>query len=353
MDAQSENLEYEPVMLPISQHELKTPRHTTSYLACGDVKAQPIIFIHGWPELSISWRHQLACFGELGFRAIAADMRGYGRSSVYKRHEDYSTEHIVADMIELLDGLNFEKAVWVGHDHGSPIAWALAAHHPNRSHGVANLCVPYIPTGLAPKNLVPLVNRSIYPEAEYPVGQWDYMYFYEENFEKARAGFEANIPNTVKALFRAGDPRGKGKPSRTATIRKTGGWFAGGGAPDVPMDTTVLSQDAFEKYVEGLTRNGFFGPDSWYMNSERNIEFAKRAANNGRIALPALFLHAEYDYVCETVTSRLCEPMRESCSNLTERIVKSGHWMAQEKPTDVNAALTRWLVEKLPEAWPP
>jgi len=339
-------------MFTITEHELKTPRHTSFYLACGDAKATPVIFIHGWPELSISWRHQLACFGALGFRAIAPDMRGYGRSSVYTKQEDYATEPIVADMIELLDSLGHQKAVWVGHDHGSPIAWALAAHHPDRCHGVANLCVPYIPAGMAQRNLVPLVNRSIYPESEYPVGQWDYMYFYEENFEKARAGFEANIANTVKLLFRAGDPSGKGKPSRTAGIRKAGGWFPGGAAPNVPMDTTVLSQDAFQKYVEGLTRNGFFGPDSWYMNSERNIEFAKRAKDNGRITLPALFLHGEYDYVCETVTSRLAEPMRESCPNLTECFVKSGHWMSQEKPTSVNAALARWLVEKLPTEWP-
>ena len=48
------------------------------------------MFVHGWPELSISWRHQLPVFGGMGFRAIAPDMRGYGRSSVYPRHEDYA-----------------------------------------------------------------------------------------------------------------------------------------------------------------------------------------------------------------------------------------------------------------------
>ena len=76
--------------------------------------APPIIFVHGWPELSISWRHQLPCFAALGFRAIAPDMRGYGRSTVHPRHEDYALEHIAADMIELLDGLGHEKAIWVG-----------------------------------------------------------------------------------------------------------------------------------------------------------------------------------------------------------------------------------------------
>jgi pimeloyl-ACP methyl ester carboxylesterase len=66
------------------------------------------------------------------------------------------------------------------------------------------------------------------------------------------------------------------------------------------------------------------------MNGARNLEYARRAPDGGVISLPALFLHAEYDYVCETVASRLAEPMRRDCRDLTEVVVASGHWMAQE-----------------------
>ena len=66
----------------------------------------------------------------------------------YARHEDYALEHIVKDMIELLDALGREKAIWVGHDWGSPVVWSLASHHPERCVGVANLCVPYLAEGL-------------------------------------------------------------------------------------------------------------------------------------------------------------------------------------------------------------
>ena len=62
----------------ITEHVVRTARHTTFYLACGHEDAPVIIFAHGWPELSISWRHQLPVFGALGFRAIAPDMRGFG-----------------------------------------------------------------------------------------------------------------------------------------------------------------------------------------------------------------------------------------------------------------------------------
>ena len=339
--------------LTVTEHVAKSARHTSFYLACGPEDGPAIIFVHGWPELSISWRHQLPCFGAMGFRAIAPDMRGYGRSSVYARHEDYALREITADMIELLDSLGRDKAVWVGHDWGSPVVWSLASQHPDRCHGVANLCVPYVPQGFAPQNIIPLVDRAIYPEAEYPAGQWDYQLFYQENFAAARSGFEADVEASVKLMFRAGNPDGEGQPAVTSSVRRNGGWFGPlSGAPDLPRDESVLTEEDLHRYASALQRNGFFGPDSWYMNAERNVAFAKEAKNSGRIDLPVLFLHAAYDWICETRHSRLAEPMRGACADLTEATAMSGHWMAQEQPAVVNAALARWLAVKLVDVWP-
>jgi pimeloyl-ACP methyl ester carboxylesterase len=313
-----------------------------------------MIFVHGWPELSISWRHQLPVFAGLGLNAIAPDMRGYGRSSLYARHEDYALEEIVADMIELIDALGAEKAVWVGHDWGAPVVWAIAQHHPGRCDGVANLCVPYIPEGFAGETIIPLADRSVYPEAQFPAAQWDYQLFYRENFAAAHAAFEANVRNVVKALFRAGSPAGKGQPAITSRVRANGGWFGPGqGAPDLPRDESVLTEEDENRYTAALEANGFFGPDSWYMNGEANMAYAQRAKANWRLAMPTLFLHGAYDYVCETLDSRLAEPMRAHCAKLTEATVASGHWMAQEQPMAVNAALAKWLAAQLPDLWPP
>jgi pimeloyl-ACP methyl ester carboxylesterase len=337
----------------ITEHVAETSRHTTFYLACGAPNATPIIFLHGWPELSISWRHQLPVFGALGFRAIAPDMRGYGRSSVYTRQEDYAQEHIVTDMIELLDALGATKAIWVGHDWGSPVAWGLAQHHADRCHGVASLCVPYLPNGFTPTNAIALADRSVYPEDKYPAAQWDYQLFYLESFATARAAFEANVRATVKVLFRAGDPALKGRPFRSAICRKNGGFFAGAGsAPDLPRDAAVLTQQDEDQYTAALERNGFFGPDSWYMNPAANAAFADRCKAHWRLRMPVLFAHAAYDYICETIDSQTAEPMRAHCDNLTETTVNSGHWMAQEKPVQVNAALAKWLSAQFPALWP-
>jgi pimeloyl-ACP methyl ester carboxylesterase len=335
----------------ITEHTVKTERHTTFYLAAGPENGPAIIFIHGWPELSISWRHQLPAFGALGFRAIAPDMRGYGRSSVYPRMEDYAQEQMVRDMIELIESLGRERAVWVGHDWGSPVVWNLASHHPERCEAVANLCVPYHTIEHGLDYALTLVDRSIYPEKEYPAGQWDYMRYYEENFAEAIAPMDANVRNFLKLAFRKGDPTGEGKPAVTAAARKNRGMF-GGKVPDFPRDGDIISEEDLSVYTSALERNGFFGPSAWYMNHPTNAQYAKSERNDGYLDMPVLFLNAQYDYVCECTHSRLPEPMRKYCRNLKEETIRTGHWMAQEKPREVNAAITKWLVTSVPGIWP-
>jgi pimeloyl-ACP methyl ester carboxylesterase len=340
-------------MVAITEHTTQSSRHTTFYLAAGPEDGPLIIFVHGWPELSISWRHQLPVMGGLGFRAIAPDMRGYGRSSVHRKHSDYAQREVVADMLELLDALGRDKAVWVGHDWGSPTVWRLAAHHPDRCFAVANLCVPYYALDKGLDAALPYVDRSVYPQDAFPYGQWEYMRFYEENFDKATRTFEANPYNTAKALFRKGSPAGVGKPSLTAFVRRNGGWFGGAAeAPDVPRDPDVVSEEDLKQYADAMKRNGFFGPDSYYMNHAANAAYAAEALDDGMLDMPVLFIGARYDFTCETITSRLAEPMQGRCRNLTMKVIDSGHWMAQEKPRELNAALTHWLATQVPTAWP-
>ena len=337
----------------VAEYVVRTCNHQSFYLAAGPADGPVIIFVHGWPELAISWRHQLPCLGALGFRAVAPDMRGYGRSTVYERHEDYALELVVADMIGLLDALGVEKAVWIGHDWGAPVVWSIASHHPERCHGVANLSVPYYTLERGLDALLGLIDRNIYPENEFPLGQWEYQRFYEENFAAAIAPFDADPMKAIKALFRGGDPAGKDKPSRTAFVRRDGGWFRGAAEPpDVARDSDVISEADLCAYAAALTRNGFFGPSSYYMNHTANAAYAARAVNGGVLEMQSLFIAGEYDFTCECVTSRLAEPMRDYCRNLTTRVVQSGHWMAQEKPAEVNAALVHWLATSLADFWP-
>jgi hypothetical protein len=166
------------------------------------------------------------------------------------------------------------------------------------------LCVPYAPKGFAPANLIALVDRALYPIEQYPAGQWDYQLFYEENFDKASATFEANPLNTIKALFRKGDPAGRGKPGRLATVRRDGGWFGGAAqAPDVPMDRDILTDEDLHRYASALVCNGFFGPDAWYVNGTPRCGVRMPRLERRQAVDASAFFHAAYDYTRDTVVT--------------------------------------------------
>lgn len=332
-------------MIPITEQQTVSQRHCTHYRACGPEDGPLVIMTHGWPELSISWRHQLSFLGSLGYRAIAPDMRGYGGSTVYGNKSDYTQSEIVRDMIELIDSLDREKAVWIGHDWGSPVSWNVALHHPERVAAVASLCVPYGFSG-HPRDMEYSINRTVYPAAEFPAGQWDYMLYYYENFDDARREMEQNPEAVVRLLFRKGDPNGKGQPTATAFTRKKGGWFAdfGGIVPEAPIDEDVVSEQDIAVYAKHLKENGFFGPNAWYVNGDANQAYTATKTDR-TLSMPVLFVHATYDFVCDTTTTGFADPMREYCPNLTERRLDCGHWMAQEKPAELNAILQQWLAE--------
>ena len=326
--------------MQFSEYTYQNNRHKTFYLSAGEENNKKIYFIHGWPELSISWRNQLEFFSDLGFYAIAPDMRGYGQSSVYDEHTDYAQEEIVKDMIDLHTHLGGGEAIWVGHDWGSPVVWNIACHYDKYVEKIVSLCVPF--KMMENDNMLTSIDRQLYPEDEFPYGQWEYQIFYRENFDKAKQSLEDNPRNTVKCLFRSGNAENLGKLANTAFVRKNNGWFKNGIAPDIALDEGVLSRKELEIYSKYLSENGFFGPGSWYMNTELNNEYYKKAPLQ-KLKKPTLFIHAKYDRVCDTCHTSLADPMRENCSNLKEVTIESDHWMAQEKPDDVNKTIKEWL----------
>ncbi|WP_342661410.1 Epoxide hydrolase A (plasmid) [Rhodococcus ruber] len=339
----------------VTEHTTRLSRGELFHIEAGPQDGPVLIFVHGWPEISLSYRHQLPTFGSLGFRAIAVDMPGHGRSVVHNTHEDYSYENVSKDLIELIDNLGIEKAVWIGHDQGSQVVWTLAAHHPERSHAVASLCVPYrmVEYGGA-DHVIAMVDRDVYPEDQYPEGPWDYMRFYEERFEDACAYFDEHAADFFKVMFAPGDPDSVGKPIElTSNVRKRGGWFGDNvPPPKVDLDTSIMDQQTYTAFVAAFKRTGFFGADSYYMNHKANIEYTKTAKNDGYLDIPALFLSAAYDPWCDTENNwKPGVQMRRHCLNLTAYHIDCGHWMQQEAPTQVNAAIANWLATSV-KLWP-
>src|SRR5260221_1293346 len=102
------------------RHLLVTPAHTTSYLEAGPEDGPLLVFVHGWPGLASTWRHQLDHFAARGYRVAAPDMRGYGDSTVHDDPAAYRQELVVADMLALLDHLWRRPAGPIRNDPGRP-----------------------------------------------------------------------------------------------------------------------------------------------------------------------------------------------------------------------------------------
>ena len=329
--------------------EVQTRRHRTFYIESGPRAGPLMIFLHGFPEIGVIWKAQMAYFAERGWRCIAPDMRGYGGSSAPTEVAAYTVREIATDMVELHDALGGAPAIWVGHDWGAPIAWTMASHHPERCRGVIGLSVPYLPRGHVLPQLVPLVDRQMYPVDRYPVGQWDYWLYYRESFALAQRDFETDTAGAIAALYRSGNPDAIDKPSVTATLREKGGWFGPAHQPPaIARDERILSQADYDLFVTTFRRTGFRSGIAWYLHDTANSDFAGEARDFGRLSLPVLFLHSEYDPVDETLRSRLAEPMRQDCTNLTEAKVASGHFIMLEQKEEVCRIMAEWLA-RLPK----
>jgi pimeloyl-ACP methyl ester carboxylesterase len=92
----------------------------------------PVLLLHGWPDSAYVWRNQIPFLTGHSFRAIAPDLRGFGRSSRPLEVADYALSKSVGDVTGLLDALGVESAHVVGHDWGAAVAWVMAMSHPDR-----------------------------------------------------------------------------------------------------------------------------------------------------------------------------------------------------------------------------
>src|SRR4051794_31775970 len=199
-----------------------TPRQTTHYIECGPAEGRLMIFLHGWPSISLMWRAQMDAFAADGWHCVAPDLRGFGGSSAPAANNAYAIEEIVADMAEIHEQLCGKPPIWVSHDWVAVVAGELAAHEPERCRGVVLTSLAYQPEGHALRTIVPLVDRTIYPADKYPDGQWDYYRYYTTHFEAAVADLDADHAASPASIFRSRAPSPAGKRSPNPLVTRNG-----------------------------------------------------------------------------------------------------------------------------------
>jgi pimeloyl-ACP methyl ester carboxylesterase len=291
-----------------------------------------VVLLHGFPECWYSWRHQLAALAEAGFHVVAPDQRGYGRTGepLKPGAESYSMLHLVGDVIGLIDALGADQAVVAGHDWGAPVAWNTALLRPDRVRGVVGLSVPYLPRGSEP----PLALL----EAAYTDG------FYICYFQRPGVA-DAELSADPRATFR-----------RLLAAASGDGW--GGGIPVVPPGRGFLdlcpepaelpgwlTEADIDVFVAEFAEAGFTGPLNWYRSMDLSWELTA-AWKHAKIRTPALYLAGDRDSVVSfTGGEAMLANLRDVVPGLrAARLLPGcGHWTQQERPAEVNRALTDFL----------
>src|SRR5262249_2484499 len=133
-----------------------------------------VILLHGFPELGYSWRHQLPAFAEAGYRVIAPDQRGYGKTDCPSATEEYTLCHLVADVVGLVHALGEKRACVLGHDWGSGVAWTCALLRPDIFQAVGLLSVPYVSNFWSGPRSTVLFNELL------AGGQMLYQFYFQE-----------------------------------------------------------------------------------------------------------------------------------------------------------------------------
>src|SRR5512134_2502675 len=144
-------------MPPVRFAELGEVR--MAYYEAGPGHGLPVVLCHGFPEIAYSWRHQIQALAQAGWRTIAPDQRGYGRTSAPAAVEAYDAVALCDDLARLLDHVGADKAVFAGHDWGGALVWQMAMRRPERVAGVIALNTPF--QRRAPADPIEILRRRL------------------------------------------------------------------------------------------------------------------------------------------------------------------------------------------------
>jgi pimeloyl-ACP methyl ester carboxylesterase len=301
-----------------------------------------VLLVHGFPESWFSWRHQIDALAAAGFRVVAPDMRGYGKSDAPPAIDQYTILHLVGDMVGILDALGAATAVIVGHDWGASVAWQAALMRPDRFSAVAALSVPFRPRGKAPPT-------SLMPRTEN--AQFYQLYFQEPGPAEAELGRDprATIRNMLfgasgdgVAAARAAVAAGGPAPN-LGMVPNGGGFLQGPGAPKT-LPSWIEESD-IDFYGEEFKRSGFRGALNYYRNIDRNWEITGAMAGL-QVSVPALYIAGDRDFVVSFPgTDQLLANMKSLVPGLRkiQMLAGCGHWTQQERPNEVSAALVEFI----------
>ncbi|MEV2251009.1 alpha/beta hydrolase [Streptomyces sp. NPDC050147] len=301
-----------------------------------------VLLVHGFPESWYSWRHQMPVLAEAGFRAVAIDVRGYGRSSKPREVAAYRMLAHVADNVGVVRALGEQTATIVGHDWGSSIAANSALLRPDVFTAVGLLSVPYTPRNdFRPTDAFARIGGG---EEEFYVS-----YFQEEG--RAEAEIEPDVRGWLAGFYAGLSAETMPSPDTTPSLHLVprGGRMSDR-FPQGPGLPSWLTEADLDVYAAEFERTGLTGALNRYRNVDRDWEDLA-PWDGAPISQPSLFIGGDQD----ATTTWLADAIKafpETLPGLVSSHILEGcgHWVQQERAYEVNRLLVEWLRMVRPSA---
>lgn len=338
-------------------------------LEAGNENRPALLLLHGFPELAYSWRKVMLPLADAGYRVIAPDQRGYGRTTGWDAEYDgdlasYRLTNLVWDQRILLQNLGIQSVeAVIGHDFGSPVAAWCALLRPDLFKSVALMSAPFAGPPAAVAGPPDPVHDAL---AALPRPRKHYQWYYstraaDSDMRHCAQGLHAFLrayyhvksadwkQNAPRELAAWDAPELAQMP--TYYIMDAGENMAQTVALQMPTPAEVtacrwLTEDELRVYSGEYARTGFQGGLQWYRcatSGRFNDDLAAQAGN--AIEVPACFIAGKSDWGPFQRPGALAAMQRSAFArNLGCHFVEgAGHWVQQEQPEDTCRLLLQFL----------
>ena len=291
-----------------------------------------VLLCHGFPESWYSWRHQIPAIATAGYHAVAPDLRGYGGTEAPPERDSYTIMDLVGDMVGIVAALGDKQAIIVGHDWGATVAWHAALLRPEVFPAVVAMSVPYRQRGPVPP--LRLLRQQ---------GLNTYYWIYYQDVGLADAEYDRDPKDTLRRTLYtfSGDAPHSDVNRRILE--------PGRGALDSTLEPehlpAWLTESDLDYMASELKKAGFRTPLNYYRNYDRNWQLLAPWAG-AVIHQPALFIAGKEDHVIRGPTgAKQLQDLPITVAGLKRIVLLDGvgHYVQQERPNEVNAALLDFL----------